>query len=121
MENFVIKDGCVMLQVIGRASCRNTQKAVRWLNERRKEYQFVDLSKRELSEKEWKSIFSSCSPDEYIDAKGKYFTKNGYAWRDYDPEEEVMEHPELLKTPVLRVKEKAAVGFDEDFLRNATC
>ena len=32
-----------------------------------------------------------------------------------------MEHPELLKTPVLRVKEKAAVGFDEDFLRNATC
>ncbi|MGN0906589.1 MAG: arsenate reductase family protein [Bullifex sp.] len=110
-----------MLQVIGRASCRETQKTVRWLSERRCEYQFVDLSKRKLSEKEWKSIFSSCMPDEYIDTECKYFAKNGYSWRDYDPEEEVMEHPELLRTPILRVREKAKAGFDEEFLRKATC
>ena len=72
MENFMLKDGCVMLQVIGRASCRDTQKAVRWLNERRKEYQFVDLSKREVSDEEGKGIFSCCSADEYVDAKGKW-------------------------------------------------
>ncbi len=110
-----------MLQVIGRASCRDTQKTLRWLSERRAEYQFVDLAKRSLSEKEWMSIFSSCSPDEYIDDRGKYYIKNGYAWRDYDPEQEVKEHSGLLRTPVLRVKEKAAIGFNEDFLRKAIC
>lgn len=110
-----------MLQVIGRASCRDTQKTLRWLSERRAQHQFVDLARRQLSEKEWKSIFSSCTPDEYIDDGGKYYAKNGYAWRDYDPEEEVIEHPELLRTPVLRVREKAKIGFDEEFLRKATC
>lgn len=105
-----------MIQIIGTLSDKDTQKAIRYMKERRREFQFVDLKQRELAAKEWESIFSSCQGDEFMDRESKYFTKNGYSYRDFDPKEEVQEHPELLKLPVLRNRNKAAVGFDREFL-----
>ena len=43
-----------MLQVIGTARSKDTQKAIRYLKERSLPFQFVDLGSRTLSEKEWK-------------------------------------------------------------------
>jgi len=105
-----------MIQIIGTLSSKDTQKAIRYMKERRKEFQFVDLEERRLSKKEWESIFSSISGDEFIDKDSKYYTKNGYSYREYDPREEVQEHPELLKLPVLRNRSRAAVGFDRTFM-----
>jgi len=105
-----------MIQIIGTLSSKETQKAIRYMKERRKEYQFVDLKERGLSAREWESIFSSCQADEFIDRDSKYYTKNGYSYRDFDPREEVQEHPELLKLPVLRNRSRAAIGFDKEFL-----
>ncbi|MBO8469939.1 MAG: glutaredoxin [Spirochaetes bacterium] len=104
-----------MLQVIGTAKSKDTQKAVRYLKERNIPFQFVDLTRYSLSPKEWKSILSSVSDtDDIIDKESQYYKKNGYAWRDYDPEEEVILHPELLVLPVLRKDGKAVVGWDND-------
>lgn len=108
-----------MLQIIGTQKCRSTQKAVRWCKERRIEFQFINLSEKKLSEKEYESIFRSSSPEEYIDIESAYYKKNGYSYREYNPKEEVIEHPELLKTPILRNKGKAHCGFDEDFIMEA--
>lgn len=83
-----------MLQVIGTAKSKDTQKAVRYLKERNIPFQFVDLTRYSLSPKEWKSILSSVSDtDDIIDKESQYYKKNGYAWREYDPEEEVILHP----------------------------
>lgn len=51
-----------------------------------------------------------------IDTESQFYVKNGYKYRDFDPKQEVMEHIELLKLPVLRNKSKAVIGFDKEFL-----
>ena len=53
-----------MLQIIGRNKDKNTRAAIRWVKERRVEYQFVDLDERKLSPKEWNSIFQSVEDSE---------------------------------------------------------
>ncbi|MGN1163848.1 MAG: arsenate reductase family protein [Candidatus Ornithospirochaeta sp.] len=107
-----------MLQLIGTRQDKETRKAERWLKERRIEYQFVDLKERRLSPREWASVFRSVKDkEELVDASSDYYKKNGYQWRDYDVEEEVMEHVELLKKPVLRMGDSACVGFSEEWLK----
>ena len=41
-----------MLQIIGRNKDKNTRAAIRWVKERRVEYQFIDLDERKLAPKE---------------------------------------------------------------------
>ena len=106
-----------MLQIIGRNKDKNTRTAIRWVKERRVEYQFVDLDERKLSPKEWNSIFQSVEDSEdLIDRESQYYKKNGYGWREYDPKEEVMEHTELLVLPFLRNGTKAHVGWSEKWV-----
>ena len=108
-----------MLEVIGTKKDRETARAVRYLKERRIPFSFMDLSERkELPEKIWKSIFSSVDdPQVLIDTSSRFFRDGGYQWREYDPEEELREHPGLLVLPVLRNGMKAHAGFSESFLR----
>ena len=40
------------------------------------------------------------------------YRKNGYEWREYNPVEELIMHPELLKQPVLRNGGKVVCGWD---------
>lgn len=105
-----------MLQIYGTAKCKETQKAIRYCKERRIEHQFIDLNKYELKAKEWDSIFNNNNPEDCINKNSDYYKKNGYAWREYDPVEELKEHQELLVTPILRVKTKAILGLNEKFL-----
>ena len=106
-----------MLQIIGINKDKNTIAAIRWVKERRIEYQFIDLDERKLAMKEWNSIFQSTEDaEELIDKDSQYYKKNGYAWRDYDAKEEVMEHTELLVLPILRNGMKAHVGWSEKWV-----
>ena len=92
-----------MLQLIGLKSDKDTRKAERYLKERRIPFQFVDLSERSLSPKEWSSIFSSVKEKEDIlDKDSQYWNKNGYDYREFEIEEESWKcmiflfHPFLL-------------------------
>ena len=105
-----------MLQVIGRRKSKETQKAVRYLKERRIPFQMLDLDERDLSAREWEGILSSIDPESLVDTEGQYYRKNGYAWREYSPREELVEHPELLRLPILRAGGRAAAGLDESFI-----
>lgn len=97
-----------MIQLIGRNSDRDTKKVMMFLKERRIEFQFVDIDKKELSKKEWDSIAASVSsPDDLVDQGSKYYKKEGYSYREYNPLEEVILHPEMLKVPFLRIDRKA--------------
>ncbi len=101
-----------MIQIIGTKKCKETAKAIRACKERNIPYQFVDLSQRVLSDGEWRSIFQKYKAEDLIDTDSSYYKKEGYSWRDYDAEQELIEHPELLKTPVLRSKNRVHQGFD---------
>lgn len=105
-----------MLQIIGVKSCTETRKALRFCKERSIAHQFVDLKERALSEGEWQKIFQALEPASLIDEQGSFYAKQGYAWRAYDPEEELRAHPQLLKTPLLKTARKIVAGCDDAFL-----
>ncbi|MGE4453950.1 MAG: arsenate reductase family protein [Sphaerochaeta sp.] len=105
-----------MIQIIGTKKCKETAKAIRGCKERNLAYQFVDLVQRTLSEGEWRSIFGAFPAEDLLDENSSYYKKEGYAWRSFSPEVELVEHPQLLKTPILRCKGKVHVGYDSDIL-----
>jgi len=109
-----------MLQIIGTKSSKDTNKAVRYCKERRIDFQFVDIKERLLAPKEWESIFNAENAEKLIDTSSALYKKK-YAYMEFDAQEEVMEHPELLTLPVLRNKGKAIIGFDEAFIKETTC
>lgn len=106
-----------MLQIIGTKDNADYRKAVRFCKERRIPFQEVNTKEYILSSREWDTIFSSLEKEEdIIDKNSNYYKKNGYAWREYDPREEVIEHPLLMVNPVLRNRTKVNVGYSESFI-----
>jgi arsenate reductase len=105
-----------VVQIIGRKGCAETRKALRFCQERSLEYQFVDLNSRPLSPGEYNNIFSVIDPASLIDEASSHYKKGGYQWRVYDAQEELIEHPNLLRIPILRRKGRVVVGFDPSFL-----
>lgn len=102
------------LQLFGRKKDRDTQRADRWLKERRIGFSFVDLDQKTLSTGELDSIARAIKGHEaLIDTEGNEYKKGGWAHRTFDAREELLAHPGLLKVPVLRLTPKAIVGFDE--------
>ncbi len=119
-KNILFDYSFAMLQIIGTKDNRDYQKTVRFCRERRIPFQEVNTRDYKLSKRELDNIFSSLS-DKYdaIDKSSRYYIKNGYEWRDYDPREEVEEHQELLFNPILRNNGKVSLGFNEAFLKES--
>jgi len=95
-----------MVQIIGTKTCKDTRKAVRFCKERKIEHQFVDLKERDLSVGEWDKVFSHLDPEDILDAGSSYYRKNGYSYREYNAVEELVKHPELLATPLIKSRRK---------------
>ena len=112
-----------MYQLIGRKSCSETRKTERFLKERKMDFQFVDLDKRDLSPGELNNIFNSVPPDSLIDKKSRHYSKRGLEFMDYDPAQEILEDQKLIITPILRIKNRvltraAGSALDESVLKN---
>ncbi|MCL2294519.1 MAG: hypothetical protein FWC36_06620 [Spirochaetes bacterium] len=107
-----------MLQLIGRPSCKETRKAERFFKERKIDFHYIDLDKKELSLGELKSIFNSIQPSDLINKSSKEYEKKGLKYMDFDPSEELLTNQKLLATPIIRQKNRAIFGFDETQLKN---
>ncbi len=107
------------LQIIGTKKSSDTRKAVRFCKERSIPYQLIDLNERMLSPGELSHVLRYHEAAELIDTTSKFYQKQGYAYLDYDPIEEILEHPELLVTPIIRMDRNALVGFDAKTLEGA--
>jgi len=75
-------------------------------------YQFIDLSEKGLSAGELDSVSRAVGREALIDTTGDRFKKRGLAHVDYDPGEEILKDPLLLRTPVVRDGSKAVIGAD---------
>ena len=100
------------LQIFGTRKSSNTRKAERFFKERGVSYQFVDLAEKGMSPGEFRAVIRAVGRDALIDTEGVLFQKKGLAYIEYDPEEEVLKDPLLLRTPIVRNMARAAVGFD---------
>jgi arsenate reductase len=105
-----------VIQIIGTRKDRETAKAIRACKEHGFGYHFVDLDERSLSAGEWNAIFMVYPPATLIDIDCTYYKKAGYSWRDFDAQEELIEHPQLLILPILRSKGRVHKGFDLEIL-----
>ncbi len=99
-------------QIIGTKKDNETKKAIRYCKERDIPFHFVDLYERPLSAGELGNICRGIDPKDMIDTASSVYKKRGYAYMDYDPIEELLEYPHLLRIPVIRAGNKILVSAE---------
>jgi arsenate reductase-like glutaredoxin family protein len=103
-----------VIQIFGTKKCRDTQKAIRFFKERSIQIHFVDLADKGISPGELRNISRSIPVAELIDREGKQFRKRNLQYMKFNIEDELLDDPLLFKTPIVRFKQKAAIGYRPD-------
>lgn len=99
--------------IYGTEKCAETRKVRRFFRERRIQAQFRDLADKTLAEGELKNLcVGGVRALDLVDESGKTYADLGLKWKDYDAAEELLDHPSLMKTPVIRIDRKVFVRPD---------
>lgn len=109
------------IQIFGTKKCFDTKKAQRYFKERGIRFQFIDLSEKELSKGEFRSIRQAVGGVEaMIDENCK--DQDALALVRYiaddEKEEKILANQQVLKTPIVRNGKQAAVGYQPDIWKN---
>ena len=102
------------IQIFGKSKCFDTKKAERYFKERRIKVQNIDLLRYGMSNGEFESVLRAVGGiDKLIDWEKKSPEIDLLRYTDdrLAKEDKVFEHPELMKTPVVRNGKKATVGY----------
>ena len=102
------------IQIIGTKKCKETQKAERYFKERRIPFHFRDLTEKGLAKGELENISQVIPLDDLIDRESKRFKDRGMQFMVFNVEEELLNDPLLLKTPVLRNERLVTIGYKPD-------
>jgi arsenate reductase len=102
-----------MIQIFGRAKCRDTRAAQRFFAERRIPVHYVDLAERGLSKGELQNVARAVGLRTLYDAT-KDTTVRYAAPSETKLTEMLLADPRLLKTPIVRDGPRAACGADPD-------
>ena len=104
----------MVIQIFGTPKCKDTRKAERFFKERRIKIQMVDLREKGLSPGEMRNIIQVIPPEDLIDTEGKQYRNRNLAYMKFNLEEELLEDPLLLKTPIVRYGQNVSVGYEPD-------
>ena len=102
------------IQIFGTLKCQETKKAQRYFKERGIPFHFINLSEKGLSKGELNSVKAAVGIDNLIDRTGKEYARLNLQYLTHDIEDELLQHPLLFKTPIVRNGSKATVGFTPD-------
>lgn len=102
------------IQIFGTLKCQETRKAQRYFKERGIPFQFINLLEKGLSKGELNSVKATVGIDNLVDKKGKEYTRLNLKYMTHNIEEELLQHPLLLNTPIVRNGSKATVGYKPD-------
>jgi arsenate reductase (glutaredoxin) len=83
-----------------------------WFDERGIGYHFIDLLVKPLSPGELKSIANYTSWESMLNRDSKVWKSRQLDWKEFDPYEELLTNPLLLKTPVVRGDAAVVIGYD---------
>ncbi len=108
--------GKSICRIIGTKKSNATKQVIRYFRERKLPFQFVDLQKEQLSDGELAQITATVDPEELIDTTSAIYKKRGYAYMDYNPVEELMEYPLLLRMPVVRLRNRVLLAPEREAL-----
>jgi arsenate reductase (glutaredoxin) len=99
------------IQILGTEKCQETKKAQRYFKERGIPFHFVNLAEKGLSKGELSRIKAAVGMDSLMDREGKEYARRNLKYLTHDVEEELLNHPLLIKTPIVRNGQKATVGY----------
>lgn len=102
------------IQLIGTKSCNDTRKAERFFKERKIQFHFRDLKEKGLAKGELDNISRKIPLEELIDRDGKQFKKRNMQYMRFDIEEELLNDPLLLKTPIVRNGNDVTIGYQPE-------
>ncbi len=101
------------IQIFGLKKCSETRKAQRFFKERRIPVHFIDLSQKEMSKGELRSVAARVPLEDLIDTTGKRFIEKGLTHASLNAariETLLLEDALLIRTPVVRNGKEATVG-----------
>ena len=100
------------IQIYGKSKCFDTKKAQRWFQERRIQFQAIDLPRQGLSPGELQSVQRAAGGlDALVDPKHWDAATLKYLAREEDKQARLLEDPTLLRTPIVRNGKQATVGY----------
>ena len=102
------------IQIFGTGKSQDTRKAERFFRERGVPFQAIDLAEKGISRGELAAVAAAVGTDGLIDTEGRRFKDRGLAWQQYDPLEEALADPLLLKMPIVRDGRKTVLGYAPD-------
>lgn len=102
------------IQIFGTKKCNDTKKAQRFFKERGIKFQFIDMTEKELSKGEFRSVCQAVGGiNNMIDESCK--DKDALALVKYiaedEREEKLFDNQQVIKTPVVRNGKQATVGY----------
>lgn len=105
------------IQIFGKSKCFDTKKAERYFKERRIRFQSIDLTKYGMSGREFDGVLRAVGGVDRLidwDSKSPEVTLMKYMDDPRAKEDKLFEHPELMKTPVVRNGKQATCGYCPD-------
>lgn len=102
------------VQIFGIKKCQDTRKAERYFKERGIKFHFINLVEKALSKGELNSIKAAVGLEAMVDREGKQYQKRNLKYLVHNLEEELLNDPLLLKTPIVRNGSKATIGFQPE-------
>ena len=108
-----------MIQLYAAKKNFDTQKALRFFKERRIPYQYVDLEKHKLGERELDLFIRAAgSAAKLVDRRDKRALNHPAAHMDTDSlvRAELLTHPQFLVSPIIRSGTCVVIGFDSSVL-----
>ena len=102
------------IQIFGTKKCNDTKKAERYFKERGIKFQFIDMSEKEISKGEFRSVCQAvggikamineeCKDKDAL-ALVKYISEE-------QKEEKLLANQQVIKTPIVRNGKQATVGY----------
>lgn len=104
------------IQIFGKKKCFDTQKAERYFKERRIKFQAIDVAKYGMSKGEFDNVANVVGLLNMIDKTSPlYLEKNLDKIKGTAMIQEILlDHPKLIKTPIVRNGKKATLGYAPD-------
>lgn len=102
------------IQIFGKSKCFDTKKAERYFKERRIKFQSVDLIRYGLSGKEFDAVLHGVGGIDNLidwDNKSEHIVLMRYMDDRIAKEDKVFDHPELMRTPIVRNGKQVTLGF----------
>ena len=105
------------IQIFGTKKSSDTRKAERWFKERRIKYQYINLTEKEISRGELRSVAQAVGGlAALIDEKAK--DSYAVALLQHTPEgmlfDKLLENQQVLRQPIVRNGRQATVGYAPD-------